>query len=61
MKTRLIYTFFFLGLLVVPVAAIAKIKHYQYADLALLAGLLLELIAVVLFIIKLFKTKKESI
>ena len=64
MKNKYIIAIFLLGLIIVIFGALLKITHFEFGfvtgNLVLLIGKIIEVTAVVIFIIKLLTNKKDS-
>ena len=64
MKNKYIIVIFLIGLIIVIFGALLKITHFEFGsvtgNLVLLIGKIIEVIAIVIFIIKLLSNKKDS-
>lgn len=58
MKLKYIIIIFIIGFILITIGALFKILHWMYAPQLLTIGTFLQIIASILFIIKLFTNKK---
>jgi hypothetical protein len=58
MKLKYIITVFIVGIILITLGALFKVLHWMFAPELLAIGTVLQIIAFILFIIKLFTNKK---
>lgn len=58
MRLKYIITIFVFGIICITLGALLKVLHYAYGSELLTLGTVLQIIAAILFIIKLFTNKK---